>query len=179
MPFFVLIPTLARSFGSPRSTALVRRQFMLSSMYKCFLPVPLETIKELRSGSDARYYREQFQLPLECESRWITVVYVINGVYKTLHLIAATEDVFRMWDDTLRKLYAIRKLLMSGLGNIEMRQAVWEKYYWKAANENLDHKLVFEGVEKLCKRLSIQLSSEELLRLFQVPSSFLFYVPET
>lgn len=130
--------------------------------------VPIENIKELRSGSDARYYREQFQLAQEYEDRWLTIIYIIEGAYKTLHLVAATKDIFRMWDTTLRKLHAIRQELMSGLGNIEMRQAIWRKHYWKGADEEKDQKLSFEEVEKLCRRLNVNSSSGELLRLFKV-----------
>jgi phosphatidylinositol phospholipase C, delta len=133
--------------------------------------VPIENIKEIRSGADARYYREQFQLAAEYEDRWLTIIYILDGQYKTLHLIAATHDVFQMWDGILRKLYGIRQELMSGLGNIEMREAVWEKQYWKGADgdgEEKDQKLEFEEVEKLCKRLNIRSSKEELLRLFKV-----------
>jgi len=136
--------------------------------------VPIETIKELRSGSDARYYREQFQLSQDYEDRWLTIIYILDGNYKTLHLIAATKDVFHMWDSTLRMLHAIRQQLMSGLGNIEMRQAVWEKHYWKSADEESDQKLEFDEVEKLCKRLNINSSTENLLRLFKVSFSCIF-----
>ncbi|KAG6836608.1 hypothetical protein H0H93_006158 [Arthromyces matolae] len=129
--------------------------------------IPIENIKELRSGSDARYYREQFQLAAEYEDRWLTIVYIIDGTYKTLHLIAASRDVFRMWDTTLRRLHAIRKELMSGLGNLEMRQAIWEKHYWKDADQEQDQKLVFDEVEKLCRRLNINSSPGELQRLFR------------
>jgi hypothetical protein len=136
-----------------------------------FFLVPIETIKELRSGADARYYREQFHLAQEYEDRWLTIVYLLDGNYKTLHLIAATNDVFHMWDSTLRKLHAIRQELMSGLGNIEMRQAIWEKHYWKGADEECDHKLDFDEVEKLCKRLNINSSPEDLFRMFKVSKS--------
>jgi phosphatidylinositol phospholipase C delta len=131
-------------------------------------PVPIENIKELRSGPDARYYREQFQLAAEYEDRWLSIIYIIDGQYKTLHLIASTKDVFHMWDTTLRKLHRIRKELMSGLGNIEMRQAIWEKQYWRAGDEERDQKLAFEEVERLCKRLNVSSSTEELERLFKV-----------
>ncbi|KAG6827962.1 hypothetical protein H0H92_009820 [Tricholoma furcatifolium] len=129
--------------------------------------IPIENIKELRSGPDARYYREQFQLAAEYEDRWLTIVYILDGAYKTLHLIAASRDDFRMWDTTLRRLYAIRQKLMSGLGNLEMRQAIWEKHYWKGADEEHVQKLVFDEVAKLCRRLNINSSPSELQRLFK------------
>jgi phosphatidylinositol phospholipase C, delta len=132
------------------------------------LIVPIENIKELRSASDARYYREQFQLAQEYEDRWLTIIYIMDGNYKTLHLIASTKDVFQMWDITLRKLYAIRQQLMSGLGNGEMRQAVWEKQYWKGADDGQDQKLDFEETERLCRRLNVNSSTDMLLWLFKV-----------
>jgi hypothetical protein len=57
---------------------------------------------------------------------------------------------------------------MSGLGNIEMRQVVWEKQYWKGADSESDQKLDFDDVEKLCKRLHINSPADDLLRLFKV-----------
>ena len=130
--------------------------------------VPIETIKELRSGLDARYYRQQFQLASEYEDRWITIIYILDGQYKTLHLIASSKDTFQLWDITLRKLYAIRQQLMTGLGNEEMRHAVWLRQCWKSSDQQDDQKLVFDEVERLCRRLNINSSKEDLLRLFNV-----------
>jgi phosphatidylinositol phospholipase C, delta len=121
----------------------------------------------LRSGSDARYYRQHFQLDVEFEERWITIIYVLESGYRTLHLVAATKDVFQMWDITLRKMYAIRQQLMSGLGNIEMRQLVWEKQYWKSGNEEKDHKLCFDDVAKMCHRLNVNPPQDDVLRWFK------------
>ncbi|THH29346.1 hypothetical protein EUX98_g4856 [Antrodiella citrinella] len=129
--------------------------------------IPIEYIKELRSGADARYYRAQFQLAQEYEDRWLTIIYLLDGSYKTLHLIAATRDIFQMWDITLRKLHDVRVQLMSGLGNLEMRQAVWEKQFWKGADEEADQQLHFDDVERMCRRLNINPSRDDLLRRFK------------
>ncbi|OSD01023.1 PLC-like phosphodiesterase [Trametes coccinea BRFM310] len=129
--------------------------------------IPIENIKELREGADARYYREQFQLAQEYEDRWLTIVYVLDGGYKTLHLIAATREIFQMWDITLRRLYAIRLQVMSGDVSVDMRNAVWEKQFWKGADEEQDQRLDFDDVERLCRRLNINPSREDLKRRFQ------------
>ncbi|KAI0752611.1 1-phosphatidylinositol-4,5-bisphosphate phosphodiesterase 1 [Daedaleopsis nitida] len=129
--------------------------------------IPIENIKELRVGTDARYYREQFQLAQDYEDKWITIIYILDGGYKTLHLIAATRDIFQMWDVTLRRLYAIRQQLMSGLGSADMRQAVWEKQFWKGADDEQEQRLEFDDVERLCRRLNINPSREDLLRRFR------------
>lgn len=141
-----------------------------------FLKVPIECIKEIRTGADARYYRQQFQLSHEHEDRWLTITYICDGNYKTLHIVAATRDVFAMWDHTLRRLYEIRKELMSGLGNGEVREAVWARQYWAGADGaegsgSKDDKLDFEEVVKMCRRLNISSSGEELMRLFRVSRS--------
>lgn len=129
-------------------------------------PVPIETIKELRSGKEAHYYRAQFSYPEEAESRWITIIYIIQGSYKTLHILADTKEQFEAWDQTLRKLYAIRQGLTLGVGNTEVREAVWERQYWKGADEEGDQKLDFDDVERLCKRLHANLKTSEVQSLF-------------
>ncbi|KAF8184702.1 1-phosphatidylinositol-4,5-bisphosphate phosphodiesterase 1 [Pholiota molesta] len=128
--------------------------------------VPIECIKELRLGTDARYYRLQFKSPEDYEDRWITIIYIVDGTYKTLHLVAETRDVFQQWSLALQKLYAIRQGLMSGLGNFETRQSVWERQYWKGADEEGDQVLDFEDVERLCKRLNVSKTTVELKKLF-------------
>lgn len=93
---------------------------------------------------------------------------MLDGSYKTLHLISATRDVFQMWDSTLRRLYDIRKQLMSGLGHGALRQVVWEKQFWKGADEEKDQKLEFDDVERMCRRLNINPSRDDMLRRFKV-----------
>lgn len=133
--------------------------------------VPIECIKEIRSGADARYWREQFQLSVDYECRWMTIVYIIDGSYKTLHVVAITVDVFNLWNTTLRALYAVRQVLMSGLGHGEARQRIWEKRYWRGADEHRDDRLSFEEVEKMCRRLNLTLSKQDLLRRFMEADS--------
>ncbi|KAI0049935.1 PLC-like phosphodiesterase [Auriscalpium vulgare] len=130
--------------------------------------IPLENIKELRSASDARHHREMLQLSSEVEGRWLTIVYTLEGHYKMWHVIADTADVFQMWDTTLHALVAVRHELMNGVGNLALREAVWEKKYWKSAAEQAaDTHMSFEDVERLCRRLNISPSREDLIRRFQ------------
>lgn len=131
-------------------------------------PVPIENIKEMRSGSDGRYYREQFQLAAEMEDRWLTLIYILDGAYKTLHLVAPDKDTLQLWDITLRKLHSARMALMSGSGNVEARESLWEKQYWKGTDQTNDHKLDLTELGNLCRRLSINPSADTLSRLFKV-----------
>jgi phosphatidylinositol phospholipase C delta len=120
---------------------------------------------EIRTGGDARYYRKQFKLPEEMEERWMTVVYILDGTYKTLHVVADTRDVFHLWETSLRKIYAIRQGLMTGHGSAELKRTIWERQYWKDADEEGNHVLDFDDVQKLCLRLNAQ---KELRKIFQV-----------
>lgn len=76
-----------------------------------------------------------------------------------------------MWDTTLREMYAVRQDLMSGLGHVEKRQAVWERRYWKGADKQQDDRLNFEEVVKMCKRLNINFSQENLMHRFNQADS--------
>jgi phosphatidylinositol phospholipase C delta len=131
-------------------------------------PVPIENIRELRTGADARFNRQQFQISQEYEPRWITIIYTLDGRWKTLHAIAPSTDVFQMWDTTMRQLYGVRKALMAGTDHADLRETLWERQCWKGADEQADQRLYFEDVEKLCKRLSISPSKDDLMRRFQV-----------
>ena len=131
---------------------------------------------EIRTGSDARYYREQFKLPEEMEERWMTVVYILDGTFKTLHIVADTQDVFQLWEKSLRSIYAIRQGLMTGRASAKLRQTILERQYWKGADEGGDKVLDFDDVQKLCWRLNANLTEKELRELFQVQNFVLLPV---
>ncbi|KAF9531258.1 1-phosphatidylinositol-4,5-bisphosphate phosphodiesterase 1 [Crepidotus variabilis] len=129
--------------------------------------VPIECIKELRTGPQTTYYRQQFKQPESLEALWLTIVYIVEGNYKTLHIIAPDTHMFQAWSDAINKLITIRQGLMSGLGNVEMRQNIWERQYWKGADEEGDQVLDFDDVERLCKRLNANVKPDELTKMFK------------
>jgi phosphatidylinositol phospholipase C delta len=61
---------------------------------------------------------------------------------------------------------------MRGLGNFNLREALWAKQYWKASDEQADQKLYFEDVEKLCRRLNVNSSRDDLSRYFKACARF-------
>jgi phosphatidylinositol phospholipase C delta len=143
------------------------------------LLVPIEAIKEIRTGAQTSSYRIQFSVPEEWESRWLTVIYVVDCTYKTLHMVADTRDTFKLWEVAVRKLYAIRGGLATDLGNLDLRQTVWERQYWKAADQEEDHKLDFKNVKALSKRLNVCLKTPQLMQMFQVSVFILYTVDDT
>jgi len=100
----------------------------------------------------------------------MTIIYIVDGSYKMLHMVADTRDVLKQWQASLRKLYAIRQGLMVGLGQFDLRQTIWERQYWKGAGKD-GNQLVFAEVLGLCKRLNVNLSCAELQKLFHVSSA--------
>lgn len=96
--------------------------------------VPIESIKELRFGSDTSYYRSLFDLPPETQSRWITIVYILEGAYKILHIIAPSMSAFQQWKESLNKLHAVRQGLMTGTYDNAIRDVVWEKQVIRSYN---------------------------------------------
>ncbi|KZS96863.1 PLC-like phosphodiesterase [Sistotremastrum niveocremeum HHB9708] len=127
----------------------------------------VENIKEIRAGPDARNYREQFKIGSDAEGRWLTLVYTVEGKYKTLHVVALTKDVMDMWLSTLTQLYDVRQELMNGLGNPETRELIWEKSYWRHADNDVDQKINFSDVERMCKLLNIRSPRDDLLARFK------------
>ncbi|EJD41561.1 PLC-like phosphodiesterase [Auricularia subglabra TFB-10046 SS5] len=129
--------------------------------------VPIECIKEIRTGPDARNYREQFKIAADAEERWLTIVYIIDNKYKTLHLVAMSRDVFNMWELSLRALHSTRMQLMDGLDHEALRQKLWERQHWRGADSQGDAKLDITEVENLCRRLNIYSSREDLEHRFK------------
>ncbi|ELU42942.1 1-phosphatidylinositol-4,5-bisphosphate phosphodiesterase 1 [Rhizoctonia solani AG-1 IA] len=136
---------------------------------RLFLPslVQIENIKEIRTGQEARYYREQFKIPADREDRWMTIVYTSANKNKMLHTIAFSKDTMRLWSTTLDSLRELRQNIMSG---IVSPAGFWEKHYWSGADISTDGKLEIEEVERLCRRLGIGCERSEVKEWFQVRS---------
>lgn len=51
---------------------------------------------------------------------------------------------------------------------MEMREAIWQKMYWKGADAGGDNKLDLKEVENLCLRLNISAPPTVIKKLFDV-----------
>jgi phosphatidylinositol phospholipase C delta len=93
--------------------------------------VNIESVREIRFGQDASYYRTQFKLSPELEGRWLTIIYLSKkSTYKMLHLIACDPDTFALWKETLLQILAFRRELLGGLNHMRKRQDYWLKQNW-------------------------------------------------
>lgn len=137
----------------------------------------VDDIKEIRMGQDARNYREEFQVPMGMEDRWATIIYAepeLDGKLKTLHIIAPSVDIFKMWTTTLEKMLRFRTELMAGLAmqGEKFVDAHWRNYM--ATRSTITppqspkvERLLFEDVERLCRRLHINCSRQFLKDRFK------------
>ena len=77
--------------------------------------------------------------------------------------------MFDLWVNTLKRLHAVRQGLMQGLGNLEVRDQLWERIYWKDTDASGDKKLDIDEMRKLCHRLlGVHLNEQEFQAVFKV-----------
>ncbi|KAK6498591.1 Phospholipase C [Arthrobotrys musiformis] len=135
----------------------------------------LDDVKEIRTGENARNYREGFQVTSEFEDRWITIIYsehIENGRLRTLHLVAPTRELFQLWTQTLEALLNYRTALMAGIATQgdKVLGTHWKheisSQVTSDASERKDEKLSFEEVERLCRRLQVNCSKQYLRARF-------------
>ncbi|KAK6352667.1 Phospholipase C [Orbilia blumenaviensis] len=135
----------------------------------------LDDVKEIRTGENARNYREGFQVTSEFEDRWITIIYsehIENGRLRTLHLVAPTRELFQLWTQTLEALLNYRTALMAGIATQgdKVLGTHWKREIssqtTSATSDKKDEKLSFDEVERLCRRLQVNCSKQYLRARF-------------
>ncbi|EOA90495.1 uncharacterized protein SETTUDRAFT_103408 [Exserohilum turcica Et28A] len=129
----------------------------------------IDDVKEIRSGPEAKHYREECGLSENWAPYWFTIVYTdttrSKGRIRTMHLIAPDVGIFNMWTQTLESVSRNRIDLMAGLMGFADKSAklVWQRAMKKRGEgeESLD----FPSIVELCRSLHIN-CSEATLRLY-------------
>lgn len=124
--------------------------------------VNVEQIKELRKGKAARMYREQLRVKPEHEERWLTIIYSAMGQYKALHLVAPTKDTYQDWIMAVERMWSVKREVAEGLPQLQRKTNQWLKEHWMDADKDVDSKLGYEEVVRLCHRLNINFSRKEI-----------------
>ncbi|KAG0321243.1 Phospholipase C [Podila horticola] len=128
--------------------------------------INVEQIKELRKGKAARMYREQLRVKPEHEERWLTIIYSAMGKYKALHLVAPTKDTYHDWIMAVERMWSVKREVAEGLPQLQRKTNQWLKEHWMDADKNVDSKLGYEEVVRLCHRLNINFSRKEIRQRF-------------
>ncbi|KAF9494260.1 hypothetical protein BDN71DRAFT_1449158 [Pleurotus eryngii] len=171
--------------------------------YSISLPPPI--VSSTPPSSAPIYTRSLRSPPAAPPTRLLTIIYTLphktQSQYKSLHLLfppplrpqkpspIPNVDVCQLFCDTLRKLHAVRLELMNGLGNMAVREALWERIVWKegdvGSSDDLrtdgkvkvgklkhpdgrgDGKMEWAEVLTLCAKLNVSMGREELMNLFK------------
>ncbi|KAF9122911.1 Phospholipase C [Mortierella sp. 14UC] len=124
--------------------------------------INVEQIKELRKGKAAKMYREQLRVKHEHEERWLTIIYSAMGKYKALHLVAPTKDTYQDWIMAVEHMWSVKREVAEGLPQLQRKTNQWLKEHWMDADKDVDSKLGYEEVVRLCHRLNINFSRKEI-----------------
>nr|WIM36370.1 Ca2+ channel protein Plc [Pleurotus ostreatus] len=171
--------------------------------YSISLPPPI--VSSTPPSSAPIHTRSPRSPPAAPATRLLTIIYTLphktQSQYKSLHLLfppllrprkpsqIPDVDVCQLFCDTLRKLHAVRLELMNGLGNMAVREAMWERIVWKEGDVGSSDDLRMEGKGKvgkskhpegrgdgkmewtevlaLCTKLNVSMGREELMNLFK------------
>jgi len=134
----------------------------------------VDDMKDIRTGANARNYREELQISSDQEDRWMTITYVDNkegGKLKLLHVVAPTVELFKTWTTTLEAINRYRTELMAGLAmqGEKFVDAHWRNYMEtkRASGSQTVDRLTFEDVERLCREIHVNCSRGLLKEKFK------------
>lgn len=133
----------------------------------------IDDIREVRTGRDARNYREECQVPIELEDHWFTVIVAEPArskgrPFKAIHLIASNEVTFRMWVTTLEQFSQYRMNIMTGVAGQDETaiRALWTREMGRTPSSlprtDQSERLRLDGVERLCRSLHLNCAKTDL-----------------
>jgi phosphatidylinositol phospholipase C delta len=137
----------------------------------------IDDIKDIRVGSDARNYRQEFGIAAEHEPRFFSIIYAVpdkskGRAQKVMHLIANDDQTFDLWTSTLDAISKHRQDLMTSLSSFHEKAV---RTYWRTEMNKLfqdkphaedEEEIDIVGVERLCRSLHIHCSSNVIRSKF-------------
>ena len=137
----------------------------------------IDDIKDIRVGTDARNYRQEFGVSPADESRFFSILYAVpdrskGRSQKVMHLIAEDDQTFDLWTSTLDAISKHRQDLMASLSSFHEKavRTYWRNEMAKLFNDRAhteDEELIdITGVERLCRSLHIHCSANYLHERF-------------
>ncbi|KAF1849424.1 1-phosphatidylinositol-4,5-bisphosphate phosphodiesteras-like protein 1 [Cucurbitaria berberidis CBS 394.84] len=135
---------------------------------KCFY---IDDVREIRSGPEAKHYREECGVSENWAPYWFTIVYTdttrSKGRIKTMHLTAPDIGVFNMWTRTLDSVSRNRIDMMAGLLGFadKSTKLVWQRAMKKRGEG--DESLDFPSTVELCRSLHINCTEVTLRAYFE------------
>ncbi|KAG7734599.1 hypothetical protein KL948_000165 [Ogataea haglerorum] len=126
----------------------------------------IDKIKAIRTGFEAKNYREEFKVSSDYEDLWITIIYYKDSKsnnIKVLHMIAPGKHEYDTFVTTLRNLVYFKR-------QMDSISELFTDLHWNNKNSESEH-LSFDGVLKLVSKLHVHASPEYLENLFRKADS--------
>ncbi|AQZ18479.1 PLC1 (YPL268W) [Zygosaccharomyces parabailii] len=133
--------------------------------------LPLDSIKDVRTGDMARNYREQYGVSSKVENLWITVIYHVSGKLKALHVVTRNKEEFDIFFHCICGLIKSRRELMESMSvpdNEKFANIHWHATVSRRKEDETKDTLTFEDVRRLCDRFHIYCSSNHLRKFFVI-----------
>ncbi|QDS75999.1 hypothetical protein FKW77_004564 [Venturia effusa] len=136
--------------------------------------VCIDHITDLREASEAREYLDQFQVPVEQHSRWLTIVYIDSNrstgrSIKMMHIVAPDVATVRLWKESIEYVQQSRIRTMTELakGGERSIKGLWRR----ETKDNPNARLDLQAAKQLCRKLDINCSENALRAHFDKADS--------
>lgn len=131
----------------------------------------LDSIKDIRTGSMASNYREEYGVSDLVADLWITIIYTVSNKLKALHVVAEDKQIFSLFFNCVCGLVRTRRELMESISvpdNEKFANIHWHRTVSERKEDEIKDTLTFEDVKKLCNKFHIYCSSKHLFKFFLV-----------
>ncbi|CCG80925.1 1-phosphatidylinositol-4,5-bisphosphate phosphodiesterase 1 [Taphrina deformans PYCC 5710] len=152
----------------------------------------VDNIRDIRSGEDATHYRELCKISAEHESRWLSIVYYLEGTkLKVLHVVCPSNDKLKQFRQSLLRLHHHRARMNGAAGSLfghdhtTIDEDMWctllpvnkahntdtsvphSQVNETPPNRRMQSRLSFAEVRSLCSRLHFNAPEPYLAKVFQ------------
>lgn len=129
----------------------------------------LDSIKDIRTGSMASNYREEYGVSEKVADSWVTIIYTVSNKLKALHVVAEDKNDFNIFLNCICGLVYSRREIMESVSvpdNEKFANIHWRTSVSDRKEDEMKDTLTFEDVQRLCDKFHIYCSSNHLEKLF-------------
>ena len=129
----------------------------------------LDSVKDVRVGSMADNYQDEYNIPSNLRKLWVTIIYTSAGRLKALHLVADNKINFDLFVNCILRLIRLRKGLMESIllpDNERFAIMHWRSIVSERKEDESKDTLTFADVSRLCDKFHIYCSKDHLYALF-------------
>lgn len=136
--------------------------------------IDFEAMREIRFGPEAAAafrFQDEYANP----DRFLSIIYVEQGAFKQVNLVAPNTTVCSDWATSLQSILAEAEacrrygsVSVGGYKHLEERHLLWLKQKWRSVFKGANPKLTCAEAHALCKRLNIYLKKDAFRQKFQV-----------